>query len=705
MYKVKFGGKKGQEVSLIESPDLVAIRTKDNQDIEKVGLSRAAKTVVQESVEVAAFPEAGVTVRRVLPDAPPVAAMRSGGVSMPSFGDEPMAGAELESVAPPEPVMSRRDTARKVLKEEENIRFAGRVLQDAETGQVMLYTENFFVKFYDTTSQKECDEVIAKYHLTVKSKLPFAPNSYFVEAPEGTGLEVFNIAEKILEEKKVEYCHPEVVQERRFKLIHPLQWHLRETMIGNKPVDAHVNIEAAWKHTKGKGITIAVIDDGVDPQHPEFAGRIVHPFDATENIEDASPKNPDDNHGTACAGMACASGLNGGAAGTAPESTLMPIRLRSGLGSMAEANAFVWATDHGADVISCSWGPTDGEWWNPADPTHNKMTMLPDSTRLAIQYAMTKGRGGKGCVVLFAAGNGNEDTRNDGYVSLPDVIAVAACNDTSKRSVYSDFGNAVWVCFPSGDFGWRPFRHPAPITEGLRTTDRLRAEGYAPDPYVNSFGGTSGACPGMAGVIGLMLSANPELKPAQVKDLVRRSCVRIDETEGEYDATTKHSIYYGYGRIDAGLALTNALASKNTNGATAKGLSGTARFSTIGEIAIQPGQLVGDVKPARRLLGFTLKLSPAIPDLTLEYTVHIPNVGARSASEGQYLGTENARQRLLGFSINLRGKAAKDYDIEYAARLKDQEGVVMAKNGDLCGTDKNTGKTIEGIGVTLRKKK
>jgi len=63
----------------------------------------------------------------------------------------------------------------------------------------------------------------------------------------------------------------------------------------------------------------------------------------------------------------------------------MPIRLSSGLGSQAEA--FRWAADHGADVVSCSWGPADGDWFNPADPLHNSVFPLPASTRLAIDYA------------------------------------------------------------------------------------------------------------------------------------------------------------------------------------------------------------------------------------------------------------------------------------------------------------------------------
>jgi subtilisin family serine protease len=104
--------------------------------------------------------------------------------------------------------------------------------------------------------------------------------------------------------------------------------------------DAHANLEAAHQVTRGEGVTIAIIDDGVDMEHPEFAGasKIVAPRDATLLTDNPRPKDlfgtgPDhgDNHGTACAGVATAIGARG-ASGVAPAAKLMPIRLASGLG-------------------------------------------------------------------------------------------------------------------------------------------------------------------------------------------------------------------------------------------------------------------------------------------------------------------------------------------------------------------------------------
>ena len=131
--------------------------------------------------------------------------------------------------------------------------------------------------------------------------------------------------------------------------------------------------------------------------------------------------------------------------------------------------------------------------------------------------------------------------------------AVAACNDRSERSAYSDFGASVWCAFPSS--------HGRPsLTPGIWTTDRSGAEGYntgnpadgdAAGNYTNSFGGTSSACPGAAGVAALVLSRNAGLRWDEVRTILRDSCDRIDQANGNYDAASGHSPLYGYGRLNA----------------------------------------------------------------------------------------------------------------------------------------------------------
>jgi subtilisin family serine protease len=534
MPEVKFGRKDEPSISLRRSDDLIAVRTRSTRSLRRGPVQSSAAAEVADGQLILDFPEAGVEVYRV--DASP----------------------------------GRRslDERKQSLRMMPDIRFAGGVFVEETSNEPYVYTENLFIKFVDEADPEECQTVIREAGLTVKEELTYATNAFFVAAPEGTGAQVFDLALSLLNRSDVEFCHPELLRRRVKKGIFPPQWHLKSTTINGVLIAASANVEAAHLMTKGAGTTIAVIDDGIDIDHPELSrgGKVVAPRDATLGTSDPRPKDFDrrypDNHGTACAGVACADGAFG-ASGVAPEAKLIPIRLASGLGSQQEANAFRWAVDNGADVISCSWGPADGEWWNLADPQHNYFEPLPASTRLALDYATTKGRGGKGCVILFAAGNGNESVSNDGYASYEGAIAVAACNDRGKRSVYSDYGQAVWCCFPSSDFGHPPFSHPDALTTGIWTIDRVGARGYNPgNPqlgdaagnYANDFGGTSSACPGAAGVAALVLAVNPNLKRLEVRDILRRACDKIDPQGGQYDAQGR-SDFYGYGRLNAETAV------------------------------------------------------------------------------------------------------------------------------------------------------
>jgi subtilisin family serine protease len=153
------------------------------------------------------------------------------------------------------------------------------------------------------------------------------------------------------------------------------------------------------------------------------------------------------------------------------------------------------------------------------------------------------------------------------------VVAVAACNDTGTRSVYSDTGKALWCAFPSNDFDLakiarlpspRPHGgvwnedHPEPKTKGIWTTDRSGWHGYnrgasgdAKGDYTDGFGGTSSAAPGVAGDAALVLARNPGLRQEDVRDILKRACDQIDTANGAYDPATGHSRLYGYGRVNA----------------------------------------------------------------------------------------------------------------------------------------------------------
>jgi len=530
-FEYRYGGKRGRTHRIAMSEDIVVVRARGKSGrIRDANMSAGCRHIINGLQPALRFESSGVEVLRTHP--------------------------------------ATRETSRtqmlRSLSRDQGLRLAEPGLMDERSRQPVVPTENVFIKFVDELSLRRVDQLLRRYRLTRKRRAAYATNAWFVAPREGAlKFGVFDTALELLEKhSEVELCHPELIRERERKVAFGPQWHLRETMVDGQLIDAHASVEEAWDLSEGEGTVIAVIDDGVDIDHEEFRARggVVAPRDATERVDDPRPKFDFDMHGTACAGVACGSGAHG-ASGVAPAAAVMPIRLSSGLGSMNEADAFFWAADNGADVISCSWGPVDGQWWNPADPVHDQVVPLPDSTRLALEYATDSGRDGRGCVIAWAAGNGNESADNDGYASSDRVMAIAACNDRNTRSAYSDFGYAVWCAFPSSD-------PDSELTPGIWTTDRLAGLGYNPGDvelgdgvgnYTNSFGGTSSSCPGVAGIAALMLSVDPALHWDDCANMIAASCDRIDEVNAEYDADG-HSFLYGYGRANARKALDLVLA-------------------------------------------------------------------------------------------------------------------------------------------------
>ncbi len=605
----RYGGKRGKRQSAKLSSDLMVVRTQNRGRLVDNSLSQDSRHALADTVPLFRIPEIGVEVWRV-------AAERRVGAA--------------------------RDAARSALKQEPGIRFAGRGLVTPE-GEPIIYTENLFVQFHEELSKKDCKRLLKAQGLTIKRPLSYAHNAYFLGLPEGSGQQVFDSSLELLDQDEVVLCHPELVRQLSKKSAFPQQWHLKSTRIDGKLVNQHVHVEEAWPLSKGDGATIAIIDDGVDMTHVEFtgAGKIVAPRDVSNGNDNPTPRSGD-SHGTACAGVAAAAGGTG-ASGVAPHARIMPVRFVSSLGSQAEADAFVWAADHGADVISCSWGPTDGDWWDDSDPQHNSSVALPDSSRLAIDYAIRQGRNGKGCTITWAAGNGNESVENDGYASYEKVIAVAACNDRGTRSVYSDTGDGIWCSFPSNNFARLGL--PAPLTPGIWTTDVSGSSGYNPGDadqgdaagnFTNSFGGTSSACPGAAGVAALVIARNPDLGWQQVKDILKNCCDQIDTQNGSYDQNG-HSPLYGYGRLNAKRAVELAVPQVPTAAAY------TAIHRTVKTVPIKDKKtvkidvFVGDQKPIRGLRVSVDIEHTWVGDLTLK--VKSPS-GAKAVLQDQVGGSQ-----------------------------------------------------------------
>ncbi len=268
-----------------------------------------------------------------------------------------------------------------------------------------------------------------------------------------------------------------------------------------------IKVHQAWDITTGtSSVTVAIIDTGVDLDHPEFSGRIVQGWDFVNN----DPYPDDDHwHGTHVAGIAAAQGNNSqGVAGVAWNVKIMPLKVLDSSGNGTDADvaaAIVWAADRGVKVLNMSLGGDVSS------------SVLAD----AVDYAYRKG-----CLMVAAAGN--EGTNRVLYpAAYTQVIAVSAVNYYSGIAWYSNYGPEIEVAAPGGD-GSYPISSTVPGRYG-------------------SAAGTSMATPHVAGLAALLWSANPSLTAAQVRYCITSTAVDLGSPGRDW--------YYGYGVIDAAEAL------------------------------------------------------------------------------------------------------------------------------------------------------
>ena len=357
------------------------------------------------------------------------------------------------------------------------------------------------------------------------------------------------------------------------------QWHLKKSGIAVAGSD--LNIETAWNYpsatgSRGAGIRIGVVDDGLQTAHPDLAPNVDTINDKDWNGADSDP-NPStgDDHGTACAGNAAAKGNNGiGVSGTAPDATLVGMRLISAAVTDAqEAEAMTYLPDL-IQIKTNSWGPGD---------TGKVLAGPGPLTVAALQTAATSGRGGKGSVILWAGGNGGDvgDNSNyDGYANSIYTIAIGATDSAGKRAYYSEPGSNLVVCAPSSGITG---------TLGITTVDRTGVDGYNSGStsgeltdanYTKTFGGTSSATPTAAGVVALILEKNPNLGWRDVQEILIRTAVKPPASTGwvTNGAGFPFNHDFGAGLIDATAAVNLAstwtnLAAQTSASSTQSGLS------------------------------------------------------------------------------------------------------------------------------------
>jgi subtilisin-like proprotein convertase family protein len=350
------------------------------------------------------------------------------------------------------------------------------------------------------------------------------------------------------------------------------QWHLNNTGQGGGVSGQDANVFPAWTGGySGSGVTIAVVDDGLQIAHPDISPNYFPGGSYDFNDDEPNPTGTAlDGHGTAAGGVAGAAddGAKCGA-GVAYNAQLAGLRLIGGPADDAmEADALGYENQQN-DIYTNSWGPSDSGTVLEAPGPLLEATFAD---------SVVSGRGGLGSIFVWAGGNGygNGDHSNaDGYANSRFVIAVAASDDSGIQSWYSEAGANIMVNAPSNGGA-----------SGITTTDLLGGDGYngTADPdCTNDFGGTSSATPLVAGVIGLMLEANPNLTWRDVQHILINSAEKNDPTNANPDGwewTTNGAGYdisyiYGFGRVDAAAAVGLADTWTNVPAATTPFDSGT----------------------------------------------------------------------------------------------------------------------------------
>lgn len=489
-------------------------------------------------------------------------------------------------------------------------------------GAEFLITDRIMITFKEEAGNDVLSAFIAKYALILLTK--YSNREFLLRLTDQTGMNPLKLVVLIneTEQNLIESCEHDLNQRMTISNINiPIdakysqQWHLHNRL-AHAAFDTRSssNCEDAWKllnHYGDNDVVICVTDDGCKLDHADFdsvnkfsqwaymqGSSLVHRDSVSANPQNMYQTGSD--HGTSCCGVVAAEIDGTLTVGAAPGCRLLPFKWESSGRSLFISDSKIMSmlafVADKADVVSNSWGSSPESSF--ASNVVNRITQL----------AQTGGRRGKGIVFLWAAGNENCPIKysgnlnipyTNGYnrsrwegvrtsrefehnlIGVPGVMYIAALASNAQRSHYSNYGEGISVCAPSSNSHayWRM------AVTGLGI---LTSSGVAPF-FDSTFGGTSSATPLVAGIAGLVISANPHLSALEVisilqrtasKDLIMTNYTRTPAAHFDLDTSwdispvdpydTGNFInightdgtwsgWFGFGKVDAAAAVTEAL--------------------------------------------------------------------------------------------------------------------------------------------------
>ena len=512
-----------------------------------------------------------------------------------------------------------RDKVMKELREEAVTHHA---YTQVENNTEFLITDRIIVTFKEPVNNELLSRFMAKYALVLRSK--YSEKEYLFQLTDQTGMNPVKLVVVINEKegKLVESCEHDLNKRMTININIPSdvkyiqQWHLH-TRFTDSAIDPRScsNCEGAWNllnHFGSPDVVIAVSDDGCKIDHPDFdsvnkfahwaymqGSSLIHRDSVSANPQNMYQTGAD--HGTSCCGVVAAEIDGVLTVGAAPGCKLLPIKWESSGPSLMISDSKMMTVLNfiadKADILSNSWGSSP-----------EFVFALSVINKIA-QLAQNGGRRGKGILFLWAAGNENcpiqysgplDIPYDNGYnqfgswqgvqtarmfehnlATVPGVMHVAALASNAQRSHYSNYGEGISVCAPSSNSHeyWRM----AVTGLGILTTS-----GRAPF-FDSEFGGTSSATPLVAGIAGLIISANPQLTALEIISVLQRTASKnLNMTPYQrtpaaaYDPNTSWDIspvpphdtgnfsnsghpdgtwsgWFGFGKVDAEAAVAEAL--------------------------------------------------------------------------------------------------------------------------------------------------
>ena len=354
---------------------------------------------------------------------------------------------------------------------------------------------------------------------------------YVVLIPEGTNQDEFisrnnslNFVQNLYKDETMDMNMDYIPNDVEFASC----WHLKQS------TDKDIDADEAWDLVPANNpfVSVAMFDGGLDLTIPDLVGNTNSPFNAVNSTTSIPYVNSEDKHGTACSGTIAAVTNNGIGVSSVGNNKVkvMPVNIMS-------------AVFAGGSFQTTSTIQINGINAAMANPTCVAIAMsyggssYSASLDAAFQTARTTARGGKGMVVVASSGNGFSGTANQYPANYPAVWGIGATSQTDVRASFSNFGQICDISAPG---------------VGIRTTDRLGAEGYDPGDY-RTINGTSFSCPITAAAAAFVFYKNWELTDDQVLQILAQSAEKV----GGYSYTNNptwplstRSNELGYGRIN-----------------------------------------------------------------------------------------------------------------------------------------------------------